>query len=57
VCPVGLPQIRSKAPEAIAAGIAADLLIRIEAFDAVHDGTTVAEGERAVSQIGHRSEP
>jgi xanthine dehydrogenase accessory factor len=57
VCPVGLPQIRSKAPEAIAAGIAADLLIRIEAFDAVHDGTKVAEGERAVSQIGHRSEP
>jgi xanthine dehydrogenase accessory factor len=31
VCPIGLAQIRSKAPEAIAVSVAADLLIRLEA--------------------------
>lgn len=31
VCPIGLPAIRSKHPAAIAAGIAADLLVRNEA--------------------------
>jgi xanthine dehydrogenase accessory factor len=31
VCPIGLPQIRSKTPEAIAVSVAADLLIRLEA--------------------------
>lgn len=32
VCPIGLPAIRSKHPAAIAAGVAADLLIRREAL-------------------------
>jgi len=31
ICPVGLPSVRSKLPAAIAAGIAADLLLRDEA--------------------------
>jgi len=32
VCPIGLPAIRSKLPAAIAAGVAADLLVRREAL-------------------------
>lgn len=30
-CPIGLPQLRSKAPEVIAVSVAADMLMRIEA--------------------------
>ena len=31
VCPIGLPQLKSKAPEVIAVSVAADLLMRLEA--------------------------
>lgn len=31
VCPIGLPQLKNKAPEIIAASVAADLLLRLEA--------------------------
>jgi xanthine dehydrogenase accessory factor len=31
VCPIGLPGLKSKAPEVIAVSVAADLLMRIEA--------------------------
>ena len=30
-CPIGLPHLRSKAPEVIAVSVAADLLMRLEA--------------------------
>jgi xanthine dehydrogenase accessory factor len=30
-CPIGLPQLHSKAPEVIAVSVAADILTRIEA--------------------------
>jgi xanthine dehydrogenase accessory factor len=43
-CPIGLPAIRSKAPAAIAAGVAADLLIRREARWRAPASETAAHG-------------
>jgi len=36
-CPIGLPQLKSKAPEVIAVSVAADLLMRLEAARVTHD--------------------
>ncbi|PXA95142.1 xanthine dehydrogenase accessory protein XdhC, partial [Caulobacter sp. D5] len=36
-CPIGLPGLKSKAPEVIAVSVAADLLMRLEAAQASND--------------------
>lgn len=41
-CPIGLPGLRSKAPEVIAISVAADLLMRLEAAQARNDEGSLA---------------